>query len=57
MNYDNPWKTALQRFLPDFLALCLPDVAEAIDWTKNYISLDKELQAMDRQQTDYSLPV
>jgi len=49
-NYDTPWKTILQHFLQAFLELCLPDVAEAIDWSKEYVTLDKELQSMDRQQ-------
>ena len=50
MNYDSPWKTILRHFLQAFLELCLPDVAKVIDWSKDYIALDKELQAMGRQQ-------
>ena len=50
MNYDSPWKTILRHFLQAFLELCLPDVAEAIDWSKDYIALDKELEAIGRHQ-------
>ncbi len=49
-NYDTPWKTILRHFLQAFLEFCLPDAAEAIDWSKEYIALDKELEAMSRQQ-------
>lgn len=49
-NYDSPWKNILNYFLPAFMDFCLPHVAAAIDWSKGYISLDKELQAISRRQ-------
>ena len=49
-HFDSPWKQVLNRFLPDFLLFCLPKLAEEIDWTKNYLSLDKELNAISRKQ-------
>src|SRR5262245_11782675 len=41
---DSPWKEALERFLPAFLAFFFPRLHEAIDWRRGYESLDKELQ-------------
>ncbi len=49
-NYDSPWKNVLRYFLQAFMELCFADVAQAIDWTKEYAFLDKELQAISRQQ-------
>ncbi len=45
---DSPWKEALEHFLEPFLALCFPRVHAAIDWTRGYQSLDKELQQITR---------
>jgi len=44
--FDSPWKTILETFLPDILALLFPTVHSIIDWSKEYISLDKELQKL-----------
>jgi len=41
---DSPWKEALEQFLPAFLAFFFPDCHAAIDWGKDYESLDTELQ-------------
>lgn len=49
-NYDSPWKNILNYFLPAFMEFCLSQVAVAIDWSKGYISLDKELHAISRRQ-------
>ena len=43
-DFDSPWKEALDRFLPAFLAFFFPEVHVAIDWNKPYESLEKELQ-------------
>jgi hypothetical protein len=45
---DNPWKEALEHFLPYCLALLFPEVHAAIDWRRGYRSLDKELQQLVR---------
>jgi hypothetical protein len=42
--FDSPWKEALELFLEPFLHLFFPDLHAAIDWSKGYVSLDKELQ-------------
>ena len=36
MDFDSPWKEALQLFLDPCLALLFPSVHEAIDWSKGY---------------------
>ncbi len=43
MDYDNPWKEALRRFLRSFLRLCFPHVEAVIDWNRKPEFLDKEL--------------
>ncbi|PNW40951.1 UNVERIFIED_CONTAM: hypothetical protein BEN50_14625 [Euhalothece sp. KZN 001] len=42
--YDSPWKEALERYLPAFLALCFPSLHHLIDWSQPYLSLDTELR-------------
>jgi Domain of unknown function (DUF4351) len=46
--FDSPWKTALEQYFPAFVQLCFPQVAEAIDWSKPHVFLDKELQKVVR---------
>jgi hypothetical protein len=43
-DFDNPWKEVLEHFFRDFLALLFPEAHVAIDWSRNYEALDKELQ-------------
>ncbi len=43
-DFDNPWKDVLEHFFRHFLAFFFPEAHTAIDWTRNYESLDKELQ-------------
>lgn len=47
-DYDSPWKEALARYLPDALDLFFPEVYAAIDWSRGYDLLDKELQQVTR---------
>ena len=47
-DYDSPWKEALERYFPEFLALLFPWVHAAIDWSRGYEFLDKELQQVVR---------
>ena len=46
-DYDFPWKEALGRYLPDFLALLFPEAHASIDCSQGYECLDKELQQVD----------
>lgn len=41
---DSPWKEFLDEYLPEFCLLCFPDIYRRIDWSKNYESLESELQ-------------
>ncbi|WPL16095.1 hypothetical protein Thiowin_01040 [Thiorhodovibrio winogradskyi] len=43
-DYDSPWKEALERFFPEFLALLFPAIHDQIDWRVAPEFLDKELQ-------------
>ena len=45
-DYDSPWKDAVERYLPEFMAFFFPAAHAAIDWSKGYAFLDKELQAV-----------
>ncbi len=47
-DYDSPWKEALARYLPDAFELFFPEAYAAIDWSRPYQSLDKELQQVVR---------
>lgn len=41
---DSPWKEALERYLPSFLALYFPAAYAAIDWRRGYEWLNTELR-------------
>ncbi|MBK5939825.1 hypothetical protein [Halochromatium roseum] len=43
---DSPWKEALERFFPEFLALLFPAIHAEIDWSKGVQFLDKEFQQL-----------
>ncbi len=47
-DFDSPWKEAIERFLEQFLAFFFPHVVAAIDWSRGYQSLDKELNQIVR---------
>jgi hypothetical protein len=47
-DYDSPWKTALERYFPQFMALFFPEAHAGIDWSQGYTFLDKELQKVVR---------
>ena len=47
-DYDSPWKEALERYFPEFLALLYPDIHAGIDWARGQEFLDKELQQVVR---------
>ena len=42
-DFDGPWKEALHVYFPAFLALFFPIAHDAIDWSRGFESLDKEL--------------
>jgi hypothetical protein len=48
-DYDSPWKEAIGRYFQLFLAFFFPVAAAAIDWSRGYEVLDKELQQVVRE--------
>ena len=42
-NYDDTWKEAIGEYLELFLLFFYPEIHQEIDWSKQPISLDKEL--------------
>ena len=44
IDFDNPWKDVLEHFFRQFLEFFFADAHAAIDWSRRYESLDKELQ-------------
>lgn len=47
--FDSPWKEALEHYLESTMQLLFPDVNAAIDWSKGYESMDKELLEIVRE--------
>ncbi len=45
-DYDSPWKEAIERSLPEFMAFYFPAAHAGIDWSCGHVFLDKELQAV-----------
>ena len=37
--YDSPWKDAVERYFPEFMAFYFPDAANLIDWSQAYTFL------------------
>jgi hypothetical protein len=42
-DYDSPWKDALMRYFPEFMAFYFPLAHAAINWREGHVFLDKEL--------------
>ncbi len=49
IDYDSPWKEALDRYFQHCLAFFFPQAYAEIDWARGYEMLDKELQPIVRQ--------
>ena len=47
-DYDSPWKEALERYFPAFLAFFFPAAHADIAWEQGHRFLDKELQQVVR---------
>ncbi len=43
-DYDSPWKAAIERFFPEFMAFYFPAAYAQIDWTEAHEFLDQELR-------------
>ncbi|MFN8513081.1 MAG: cytosolic protein [Chloroflexia bacterium] len=46
IDFDGLWKDALDLYLEEALALFFPDAHAAIDWSRGYQPIDKELQPL-----------
>jgi hypothetical protein len=42
-DYDSPWKDALQRYFPEFMAFYFPSAHAQVDWSVPYVFLEQEL--------------
>src|SRR5471032_2993867 len=42
-DYDTPWKLAVTRYFPDFIAFYFTRAHAAIDWSRPHVFLDEEL--------------
>lgn len=42
-DYDTPWKDALTRYFPEFMAFYFPSAHAQIDWSVPYVFLEQEL--------------
>ena len=50
-DFDSPWKEAIEVLFPAFMNFFFPDIAAAIDWSRGYEFLDKELEKITRDAT------
>ncbi|HET6884051.1 MAG TPA: hypothetical protein VFI31_28110, partial [Pirellulales bacterium] len=48
-DFDSAWKEAIEVFFEPFMALFFPDAHREIDWTRDVVMLDKELQQITRE--------
>jgi hypothetical protein len=46
--YDSPWKEALEKYFPEFMAFFFPEAYANIDWSRDYEFLDTEFQQIVR---------
>lgn len=47
-DYDSPWKDALTRYFPQFMAFYFPEAYAQIDWTVRHAFLEQELAQVVR---------
>ena len=52
MDYDSPWKDAIEIYFEQCMALFFPEIHKAIDWSRKPEFLDKEFQKITRQSED-----
>jgi len=48
INFDSPWKEAIETYFPDFIAFFFPHIYPDIDWSRERHFLDQELQQVVR---------
>jgi hypothetical protein len=47
-DFDSPWKDALNRYFPEFMAFYFPIAHQQINWTTPHVFLEQELQQIVR---------
>ena len=52
MDYDSPWKTVLEVYFAQCMALLFPEIHKKIDWSKGYEFLDNEFQKISRSSVE-----
>jgi hypothetical protein len=48
IQFDSPWKSAIEAYFPDFMAFFFPQIHADIDWSRGFEFLDKELEQVVR---------
>ena len=46
--HDSAWKDIMDCYLPQALEICFANLHQQIDWTREWIALDKELQSITK---------
>ena len=46
--YDTPWKRAIERYFPEFMAFFFPQAFTQIGWSRGYTFLENELVAITK---------
>ena len=54
-DYDTPWKDAVTRYFPEFIAFYFPLANAQIDWAEGYRFLDQELAQVVKEALNYSV--
>ena len=49
VNYDSPWKEALEQYFEAFVASLFKEAYIQINWSQGYEFLDQELQQVARE--------
>ncbi len=50
-NYDEPWKAAISEYFESLLSFFYPEIHVSINWEKQPVSLDKELEKITASAT------
>ena len=48
-DYDSPWKNALEVYFREFIDFFFPGVSGDMDWSREHVFLDKELQQVVKE--------
>jgi hypothetical protein len=47
-DFDNPWKSILEKYFPEFMVFFFPGIHDDIDWMKGHDFMDQEFQQIVR---------